>query len=149
MKRTNKALALAAIVALPMSDAFTLAPPQKMASQVKSIHLQASSSDDNGNRMVPLAKQALGGAMTFMTGLGVAAQIAFADPSNVVAAPIVGTCKIKCVLNVLKIFHWILSLLCLQTYIVNKLGFILIGFLTTLYFPPYLFFIWVILCFYI
>ena len=87
-KRSNTALALAALAAVPMSDAFAFAPPHKLASSAKtSSSLFASCIDENDNVVAEMAKNSVGCVVSFVAGLGVAAQVAFAEPANVAAPP--------------------------------------------------------------
>ena len=89
---TSLALALAALVSTPMSQVFAFAPPHnriptstKSASPEKAFALQASaSSSDNKNELVK-------GAVGFFAGLGIAAQVAFADPTAIVTTTTTAT----------------------------------------------------------
>ena len=97
-KRRTTSLVLAALTAMPTCDAFAFAPPHKFSSTSSKTALHAKSSNQDDNMLLPLAKQAAGGVTTFLAGLGLAAQVAFADPSTLtVVTPINGrfSCSTK------------------------------------------------------
>jgi len=71
-----KAVVVGILVSAPLCDAFAFAPPSKDV-----VHTRLTATNNNNNEV----QRMVGGAASFLAGLGVAAQMAFADP-NILAA---------------------------------------------------------------
>lgn len=78
---------LALSAASPSCDAFAFTPSNRLQQQ-KVVKLSASKQSDDNNDVDDVLRKVAGGAAAFMTGMGIMAQVALADPSTV--APIGG-----------------------------------------------------------
>jgi len=78
---------LALSAASPSCDAFAFTPSNRLQQQQKVVQLSALKQDDK-NDVDDVLRKVAGGAAAFMTGMGIMAQVALADPSTI--APIDG-----------------------------------------------------------
>ena len=76
MTSTKLTAFLALSAASPYADAFA---PSAGARAQRSVQLSASAQDENN--AVDGLRRATGGAAAFLTGMGIMAQVAFADPA--------------------------------------------------------------------
>lgn len=84
MAPTSKLAAFLALAAAsPHCDAFSFTPSPQLQQRQASVQLSASKQDENA--MVDGLKRVSGGAAAFLTGMGIMAQVAMADPSAMAA----------------------------------------------------------------
>ena len=86
MAPSKLSIFLALSAASPSCDAFAFTPSNRLQHQ-KVVQLSASNQDDI-NDVDNVLRKVAGGAAAFMTGMGIMAQVALADPSTI--APIDG-----------------------------------------------------------
>ena len=72
---------LAISAASPVIDAFAFTPSHRLQQKHSAVQLSASKEDD-----IDVLRKLTGGAAAFLTGMGIMAQVAMADPSAI--API-------------------------------------------------------------
>ena len=84
MAPTSKLTAFLALsAASPYCDAFAFTPSPRLQQRQASVQLSAQEQDENG--VVDGWRKVSGGAAAFLTGMGIMAQVAMADPSSMAA----------------------------------------------------------------